>query len=61
MKSLILQILALLLLASVLHAQDFLLLQVGPGPGKGAVLTPCGAGQLDFSVATGCNLVWAGH
>lgn len=23
--------------------------------------TPCGAGQTDFSVATGCNLVWAGH
>lgn len=23
--------------------------------------TPCGAGQLDYSVSTGCNLVWAGH
>lgn len=21
----------------------------------------CGNGQLDFSDATGCNLVWAGH
>jgi hypothetical protein len=28
-------------------------------PAGGAPLTPCGAGQLDFSVA-GCNIMWMG-
>lgn len=26
--------------------------------GGGVVLTPCNAGQLDYSLATGCNVVF---
>lgn len=43
-------------------AQLWLLSPASQGGGGAAVpTTPCGAGQLDFSDATGCNLVWAGH
>ena len=28
---------------------------IGPGDQGGGVLTPCSGGQLDLSVATGCN------
>lgn len=31
------------------------------GSGNHAAVTPCNAGQLDFSVSTGCNLIYAGH
>lgn len=32
---------------------------VGQGAGGGTPPTPCGDGQLDFSVA-GCNIIWMG-
>lgn len=34
----------------------------GQASGGGSPVTSCALGnQLDFSDATGCNLVWAGH
>lgn len=53
---------AALIVSSAL-AQTFRPFWFGFGAGGGSITptTPCGAGQLDFSVATGCNLTWAGH
>jgi hypothetical protein len=60
---------ALLAAAAVVALTAFAAAQawLSPNAGKGRVggistpTIPCAAGQLDFSDATGCNLVWAGH
>lgn len=54
-------ILGVILASAPIATAQMMMTGYGSGSFNSTPTVPCNSGQLDFSVSTGCNLVFAGH